>query len=317
MDYRSLYTNDREALMLLSHLTEPGDKQIAHFVHSVGLYPALHNLLTPDSEYPNLGGQLAVMRKRVLPRQPRIIMAELHARWEAMGIRVVIPPDAEWPRGLTDLGEQMPWCLYVKGQPLRLDYGDAPVSIVGARAATSYGETVARDITEGLAGNDRTIVSGGMYGIDAAAHRAALDFGKPTIAFMAGGVDRAYPVGHTDLLNDVLSVGSMASEMPPGSSPTRHRFLSRNRLIAAVSEGTVVVEAGFRSGSLDTANHVRDLGHRALMAVPGPVTSATSAGTNFLIQQGATLVTDHRDVERALIHNAERRLLSLSHDGTD
>jgi DNA processing protein len=139
------------------------------------------------------------------------------------------------------------------------------------------------------------VISGGAYGIDAAAHRAALAHGALTIAVMAGGVDRLYPVGNDDLLKGVLDTGAVVSEVPPGFAPHRSRFLSRNRLIACAS-ATVVVEAAQRSGALSTARHAAEL-LRPVGAVPGPVTSASSAGCHALVREGiAVLVTDAEEV---------------------
>jgi DNA processing protein len=165
------------------------------------------------------------------------------------------------------------------------------IALVGARAATGYGEHVAMESAAGLGARGFAIVSGGAYGIDGAAHRAALAGGHPTIAFLAGGVDRLYPAGHSDLLRRVADTGALIGELPCGSTPTRWRFLMRNRLIAAVSNATVVVEAGHRSGSLNTAGHASQMG-RPLGAVPGPVTSPASAGCHRLIREyAATCVT--------------------------
>jgi DNA processing protein len=165
------------------------------------------------------------------------------------------------------------------------------IALVGARAATGYGEHVAMESAAGLGARGFAIVSGGAYGIDGAAHRAALAAGRTTIAFLAGGVDRLYPAGHSDLLRRVADTGALIGELPCGSTPTRWRFLMRNRLIAAVSNATVVVEAGHRSGSLNTAGHASQMG-RPLGAVPGPVTSPASAGCHRLIREyAATCVT--------------------------
>jgi DNA processing protein len=155
---------------------------------------------------------------------------------------------------------------------------------VGARAATSYGTHVATDLAFGLADRGWTVVSGGAYGIDGAAHRGALSAGGATVAVLASGLDVVYPVGHANLFDRIGTDGLLISEWPPGSTPQRHRFLIRNRVIAAACRGTVVVEASARSGARNTARHTRELG-RMLMAVPGPVTSSMSIGTNLLIRQ--------------------------------
>jgi DNA processing protein len=170
------------------------------------------------------------------------------------------------------------------------------VAIVGARAATGYGEHVTAELASGLAERDVVVVSGGAYGIDGAAHRAAVATGGRTIAFLAGGVDRLYPSGHTELFGRMRQHGAIVSELPCGASPTRWRFLLRNRLIAAVSAATVVVEAGARSGSLNTANHALAL-ERPLGAVPGPITSVSSSGCHRLLREsGAVCITSADDV---------------------
>jgi DNA processing protein len=171
------------------------------------------------------------------------------------------------------------------------------VSIVGSRSATSYGGAVAGDIAAHIAEHGRaTVVSGAAFGVDQAAHRGALAVSGTTIAVLACGVDRAYPSAHRGLLQYIAETGLVVSEVPLGASPTRVRFLARNRLIAALSSGTVVVEAAARSGALNTANWAERLSRR-LMGVPGPVTVAQSQGVHELIRsRGATLVTGGPDV---------------------
>lgn len=158
------------------------------------------------------------------------------------------------------------------------------IALVGARAATGYGELVAGESAAGLSARGFTVVSGGAYGIDGAAHRAVLQREGATVAFLAGGVDRYYPTGHERLLTEIAETGAVISEMLCGAAPTRWRFLQRNRLIAASTAATVVLEAGLRSGSLNTAGHAAALG-RALGAVPGPVTSPSSAGCHRLLRE--------------------------------
>jgi DNA processing protein len=168
--------------------------------------------------------------------------------------------------------------------------------MVGARAATGYGAHIAGEIAADLGERGWAIVSGGAYGIDAAAHRGALATGAVTIAVLACGVDYAYPAGHAGLFAEIAAHGLVLSEWPPGRHPARLRFLVRNRTIAALACGTVIVEAGERSGALNTARHAAQLG-RPLMAVPGPVTSAQSAGCHRIIREwGATCVTRADDI---------------------
>ena len=212
------------------------------------------------------------------------------------GIRLVCPADPEWPGGLDDLGPARPYALWLRGHAdLRLACARS-VSMVGSRAATGYGAHVAGEIAADLGERGWVIVSGGAYGIDAAAHRGALATGAVTIAVLACGVDYPYPAGHAGLFADVTAQGLVISEWPPGRHPARLRFLTRNRTIAALTCGTVIVEAGERSGALNTARHAAELG-RPLMAVPGPVTSAQSAGCHRIIREwGATCVTCAGDI---------------------
>jgi len=212
------------------------------------------------------------------------------------GVRLVCPADPEWPEGLDDLGLARPYALWLRGRAdLRLA-GVRSVSMVGSRAATGYGAHVAGEIAADLGERGWVVVSGGAYGIDAAAHRGALAVGAVTIVVLACGVDYPYPAGHAGLFADVTKQGLVISEWPPGRHPARLRFLIRNRTIAALTRGTVIVEAGERSGALNTARHAAELG-RPLMAVPGPVTSAQSAGCHRIIRDwGATCVTCADDV---------------------
>ena len=212
------------------------------------------------------------------------------------GIRLVCPGDPEWPGGLDELGQARPYALWLRGQA---DLGLAclrSVSIVGSRAATGYGTHVAGEIAADLAEQGWVVVSGGAYGIDAAAHCGALAAGASTVAILACGVDHPYPAGHAELFEQIAARGLVVSEWPPGRHPARLRFLVRNRTIAALTCGTVIVEAGERSGALNTARHAAELG-RPLMAVPGPVTSAQSAGCHRIIRDwGATCVTCADDI---------------------
>lgn len=272
---------ERAARMSLCKVGEPMDTTIAALVTEVGPVAAWNQISRNyGNNYPRFAARVADLD----------LDRVCHAA-DQLKIRVLIPGDREWPSGLDDL-ELPPLCLWVRGPA---DLGTSCVrsaSIVGARLATSYGETVATGLAHDLVKRGFAIVSGGAFGIDAAAHRGALAAGGLTVAAMAGGVDRLYPVGNAPLLEEILRTGAVISESAPGSSPQRHRFLARNRLIAAMTPGTIVIEAGIRSGSLNTARNAERL-HRVVAAVPGPVTSTSSVGTNELIRQGiASLVTD-------------------------
>jgi DNA processing protein len=207
-------------------------------------------------------------------------------------VRLLVPDDPAWPAGFDDLGLHAPLALWLRGKESVLATAPASLALVGARAATGYGEHVAMEASAGLVDRGYTIVSGAAYGIDGMAHRAALASSGRTIAVLAGGVDRFYPSGHEALLTRIVEEGAVVSELPCGAAPTKWRFLQRNRLIAAASRATIVLEAGWRSGSLNTAGHAAALG-RPLGAVPGPVTSAASAGCHRLIRDfGAVCVTN-------------------------
>lgn len=208
--------------------------------------------------------------------------------------RMIVPGDPHWPLGVDALRDSPPVLLWARGDVELLRRPG--VAIVGARAATGYGEHVAMELAAGLCARDVVVVSGGAYGIDGMAHRAALASGGATIAVLAGGIDRLYPSGHEALLTRVAEQGLLIAEVPCGTAPTKWRFLQRNRLIAALSAATVVVEAGRRSGALSTANHALEAG-LPVGIVPGPITSAASAGCHaFLRSMPATCVTSVAEI---------------------
>ena len=219
------------------------------------------------------------------------------------GGRLITPDGDEWPLlafaafGAAEVKARggPPMVLWALG-PERLDaVAQRAAAVVGTRASTVYGEQVAADLAAGLAEHDVAVVSGGAYGIDGAAHRAALACEGITVAVLAGGLDIPYPAGHSALLHHIGQHGLLFSEYPPGVRPARHRFLTRNRLVAATAGAAVVVEAGLRSGAANTAAWARALG-RPVAAVPGPVTSSASAGCHALLRNGAELVTRVDDV---------------------
>ncbi len=213
------------------------------------------------------------------------------------GLRFVIPGDDEWPSGLDDLAGVeplqgrggMPIGLWVRG-PTRLDDLTGSVAVVGAREASSYGAFLARDIARAVAAADVAVVSGAAIGIDQAAHRGALSGQGTTVAVLACGADRVYPAANRDLIEHLAQHHTPMSEAAPGCAPMRVRFLSRNRIIAALSRATVVVEAAVRSGALNTANWAEQLFDRTVLATPGPVTSAQSEGVHHLIRSGAAVL---------------------------
>ena len=267
----------------------------------------------------------AAVRRRKVPDEHREVLAITASRAdtdqaqadldtaERIGARLVTPADDEWPAwSLMALGQAdtaarggVPLALWVRG-PARLDdIAAACVALVGSRAASSYGEHVTATVASGLCDNGFAVLSGGAFGIDGAAHRAALGSGGTTAAVMACGIDRDYPAAHAQLLREIARVGAVISEYPPGTTAAKHRFLTRNRLVAALGGATVVVEAGRRSGAANTAAWARKLG-RPLGAVPGPVTSATSVGCHQMIaDQLATLVVDAAAVIRLVRPDGE------------
>lgn len=229
-------------------------------------------------------------RRSALPSPARI------EAWQRDGYRLVCPGEPEWPTQLDDLGDARPIVLWVRGTADLRFACLRSVSIVGSRAATSYGSVVGTELAADLAAAAFTVISGGAYGIDACAHRGALSAAGSTAAVLASGLTFGYPKGHFELFSAIRQTGVMVSEHPPDHAPSRPGFLVRNRLIAALSRGTVVVEAALRSGALNTARHAAEL-NRPVMAVPGPVTSAQSAGCHDLIREcGAVCVTCAADV---------------------
>ncbi len=284
--------DERTARMCLAAVVEPGHPAVAEAVAGYGADEVWATLLGAGGELP-----LAERARRLRP-------GELVARTKAERLRFLIPGDADWPGGLADLAG----CESVNelsGEPLGLwltGGGDlaplaaAAVAIVGSRASTAYGDTVAADLAAELSEAGRCIVSGGAYGIDAAAHRGCLAGRTPTVCVLAGGLDAPYPGGHRPLFERIAEKGVLVSELAPGEHPTRVRFLARNRLIAALAPGTVLVEAAARSGARNTVTWANSLG-RVVMAVPGPVTSATSVTPHRLIREAeAVLVTRAADV---------------------
>jgi DNA processing protein len=287
---------DRLARVALGRLGEPGDPRLAALVVELGA-AEVADYLRSEQDATGLATDVAARLQGLDPA------GDLE-RAERQGIRFVCPQDPEWPARLADLDHAAqlngrggaPLGLWVRGTG-RLDtLVDRAVSVVGSRSATTYGAGVAGEVAAGLTDAGVTVVSGAAYGIDQAAHRGALAARGPTVAVLACGADRAYPAAHRDLLRYVADTGLVVSEVPPGSAPTKLRFLARNRIIAAVSLGTVVVEAAIRSGALNTANWASLL-NRPVMGVPGPVTSAPSEGVHELIRtRDASLVTRAADV---------------------
>nr|WP_132120606.1 DNA-processing protein DprA [Actinocrispum wychmicini] len=278
---------ERLAWAYLVRVAEPPAPAVVDLVGHVGAVEAARMIRSGDVPDAVLE---ATSSRRLVDKA-----AEDLAAARRVGGRLVVPGDAEWPAwALLPLanaaGRGLRWAcpplgLWVRGKALLSELLERAVSVVGARAATGYGEHVATDLAYELARNGMTVVSGAAYGIDGCAHRGALNAEGRTLAVLACGIDQSYPAGHTQLLDRITGRGLVVSEYPPGTQPARHRFLVRNRLIAALSAGTVVVEAGVRSGARNTASSAAALGS-VLMAVPGPVTSAMSAGCHELLRDG-------------------------------
>lgn len=285
-----------------STLCEPGDGVAGAVISAYGAREGVRRLVEGTlTGVPGVATR--TLREAIARWSPRLSDGAVESALRiasAAGVRLIIPGDEDWPGAVEDLAEHAPVCLWARGDTAVLTRAAPSVALVGARAATSYGEHVASELAAELAGSGIPIVSGAAYGIDGVAHRAALAVGGTTIALLAGGADRPYPAGHSHLIERIAAHGVVVSEVPCGAAPTRWRFLQRNRLIAALATATVVVEAGWRSGSLNTAGHAAQLG-RALGAVPGPITSAASAGTHRLLREyAATCVTSADDVRDLL-----------------
>jgi DNA processing protein len=292
----------RFARIALSFVAEPGDLALGALLgwcEPAEIMAALSSGDDPGTALPAAGREIPGLSQAFRRWRARLDQVPLPARlsaWEGVGLRQVCPGEPEWPARLDDLGEARPVVLWLRGNADLRHACLRSVSMVGSRASTAYGNHVCAEMAAALAERGWAVISGGAFGIDAAAHRGALGAEGITIAVLAGGLSYAYPRGHHELFAAIAAQGVVASEWPPDRAPTRPGFLVRNRVIAALSSGTVVVEAALRSGALSTARHARDL-CRPLMAVPGPVTSDTSAGCHEIIREwGAVCVTGAQDV---------------------
>lgn len=295
------------------HTWEHGepDTQLSDFLHSVGapaegesaLFCSANGYYMPGEHQMSrdkFGKALATRRLRWNRRMERTLNAEAHMA-ATCGAWLVTPADPLWPPQLNDLGPARPYGLWCRGDSRHLlDVASAPsVALVGSRDPSIYGTEATTHLAAELARRGYTVISGGAMGIDIAAHRAALTqqgSDLPTIAFMAGGLDRLYPAQNSDALNMIVDRGLIMSEVSVGNTPTRWRFLERNRLIAALARHTIVVEARWRSGALNTARHAMEIG-RTLWAVPGQINSPNSVGTNRLLRDGlAQTLTEAADI---------------------
>jgi DNA processing protein len=292
------------AATCISIVTEPGDCMAGALTAALGRTRFLELLIdgfqiskvleelrryrTIDSLqelFGDLPGTLSDSRQRWLPRFSKQSLTQTLQRSKQLRLAITLKEDSNWPAGFDDLGFGAPSVIFSQGNEPVLSQLSSGVSIVGSRACTSYGLQVTEKLVAELGFSKRNTVSGGAIGIDSHVHNQSLRNSLPTVAVMAGGLDRKYPSSNSRMFQAILSEGALISELAPGVAPSRWRFLQRNRLIAALTPTTVVVEAGIRSGSIRTAHNAIEL-DRDLYAVPGPVTSAASAGTNYLIAEG-------------------------------
>lgn len=272
--------SEQHARIAIHLLTEPGKAKVGARIAALGA-PQVARALAREHEPVVALDSLA-----------QAVAGQL-ARAAAAGVTCVVPGTPEWPRQLDDLDDSRPVVLWVRSDSpdtLRKDLLRS-ISVVGSRACSPYGRRLAENLAADVGLCGWTVVSGGAYGIDAAAHTGALAAGGPTVLVTAGGADRPYPRAHAALFERVVAGGAVVSEFPLGSAPARHRFLIRNRVIAAMSRGTVIVEAALRSGARATATAAAGL-RRHVMAMPGPATSDLSAGTHDLIREGMAVLVN-------------------------
>ncbi len=297
-------TDDRLARVALACMVEPGNRRLGLLVDEHGPTAALAMVISGAAD----AALQSAAAARLDTGRPLELAHIAVARTERVGGRIITPADDEWPTQLDDLRRvgggtkrvdqdvYPPLCLWVRGDVSLADVARRSVAVVGARSSSPYGNHVATELSYGLADRGWSVVSGGAFGIDAQAHRGALTAGGLTVAVLACGIDRAYPMAHASLFDRIADAGVLLSEWPPGADPHRHRFLIRNRVIAALTRGTVVVEASARSGAKQTSRRARQLG-RSTMAVPGPITSAMSVGAHQILRElGSRLVTSAAEI---------------------
>ena len=286
---------ERTARAALTRILEPGDEHGGRWLREFGAEELLSRLTSEGCPADALPGASA---RRAQGLRARAVGVDPERDLEAIrtvGGRFVVPGDTEWPSQLDDLRDARPVGLWVRGLPDLRMWALRSVAVVGARACTPYGAHMAAALGSGLAERGWVVVSGAAFGVDGSAHRGALAAGGATIAVLACGVDVVYPRGHGQLIGRIVEQGLVIGELPPGDHPTPSRFVMRNRVIAALTRGTVVVEAEYRSGSLVTARGAQRLG-RCTIGVPGPATSGLSAGVHELLRGEGVLVTDAAEV---------------------
>ena len=288
----------------ISLVTEPGDRMAGALAKALGRQALLqllidgfdpHRVLEEIYKvnafdyladiFGDVPRTISDSRQRWIPRFSKQAVLNILQRSKQLDLSLLLAGDDFWPSGLDDLGEGAPALIFAQGNLKVLGRLASGVSVVGSRACTEYGAKVTAKLVSELAFHKRPTVSGGALGIDSHVHSQSLRNSLPTVAVMAGGLDRKYPSSNSNLFQVIARNGVLIAELCPGVAPSRWRFLQRNRLIAALTPTTVVIEAGIRSGSIRTANNAIEL-NRELFAVPGPLTSAASAGTNSLIAEG-------------------------------
>lgn len=304
-----------------STLAEPGDAVAGELVTALGPVRALGAVteaadtsridvllglcvesgMAGSEDVAAFGAVLLAAVGRWTPRLGRSDLAAVLAAARAVGATLLVPDGPGWPAAVDDLGPHAPLVLWSRSAATGARPG---LAVVGSRANTVAGAEATAEIASAAVDGGCSVISGGAYGIDAVAHRVAISAGAPTTAVLAGGIDQLYPAGNVELLRNVARQGSLLAESPPGTRPTRWRFLARNRLIAALADATVVVEAAARSGALNTAHHAAQLG-RPVFAVPGAFASSASVGCHRLVAQGrAQIVVHPRDPVDAAVGSA-------------
>ena len=298
--------DELHARVVFSAMAEPGDPVLGALLAAHGWAHVWEAITKDEAALPMAGVPAQVLDLRLQRWRARVRAVcgqTLLDRSEAVGARVLLPGGPDWPVQLDDLGPRRPCVLWVRGIRDLRHGALRSVAVVGSRAASHYGLHVATELGFALSEQNWTVLSGGAFGIDAAAHQAALTAAASTgtaaggtVAVLPCGIDLDYPRGNQRLFAHIAAQGNLVSELPPGVTPTRRGFLVRNRILAALVPGVVVVEAGRRSGAMNTIRHALDL-NRVTMAVPGPVTSALSMGCHTLLREAqAVCVTDASEV---------------------
>ncbi len=276
--------NEQDAALALFANIEGGHNFWSNQITEIGALEVYQKLLS--------GGYDRIKFEKLISNLRATRVDQINESLVKTGSNFLTPQSPEWPSSLNDLSV-VPIGLIVKGDLSALS--DKSLAIVGTRNPTPYGLRIAGDFAAGFVDREWSIVSGGAYGIDSAAHKGALIAEGRTIAVLAAGIDVAYPAGNARLFAEIAENGALVSEVLPGAHAIPSRFLTRNRIIAALAQATLVVEAAFRSGSLRTARDAAEL-MRPVMAIPGPITAPTSEGCHRLIgERAAEIVTSVTD----------------------